>query len=217
MFSTVPAVRPAASTRWHAHNECAMLYCMSLIVTDGGAEPKRDMESALPPPVQRKERPPGFQHTATPGQGASSRLARWALCAGVITALLTALLAGMWLLARGAAYWVISYVLPLPYPAHNPSATLGLAWAATGCGLALLVCAAAVAFRRHWAWTLLTISAAATTILCLAASSLSGVVDWSGMAAACSLSLVAALPTVREGLLAKPRRAPASSGGMAEA
>jgi len=121
---------------------------------------------------------------------------------GRITAIVTTLIAGIWLLLRGAAFWMPRAFLPLPYPAHSPSTALLFALLSTGCGLLLLTSALLFVTGRRSAWMLLALAALATTVLSTLAWWQSGVADWSGMAAAFILCLVAALPHVRESALA---------------
>lgn len=126
---------------------------------------------------------------------------------GTIVAALVALGTGIWLLLRGVAFWLPSSMLPLPYPADSPSTAQGLALAATGCGMALLVCAVATLGRVRWSWSLLVLCAFATTVLTVLAWTLSGVADWAGMGVALAVTLCAAMPGVREPALSDPSAA----------
>ncbi len=92
--------------------------------------------------------------------------------------------------------------LPLPYPAHSPSTATLLAILSTGCGLLLLATALLIVLDSKSTWVLLALAALAATLLAAFAWWQSGVADWSGMAASFILCLVAALPNVREALLA---------------
>lgn len=172
-----------------------MLFRMPSIVTDGDAEPKLALKDGSSAQGKRQRGRFGF------GAGGASALRSRQFA--VLVAVVTTLLCGGWLLVRGAALWLPETVdsgvlLPLPYPAAGGGEGVAVSVAALLCGAALLLAAAGFADGRRWAWTLMAGCALLTTTLAIAATLTSGVVDWAGLFVGFAVSMVVALPNVRE-------------------